>query len=251
MPGQAEGWRPVSCNALLGSQPPTPPPPPQRDQTVDPKVEQHDQPRKAELDLAGESRRVDDREQVVVDEAARVARRPRKPPELVLERRERAEAPGELDGNAPGGGGEVKEAKPPPEKGEQATEKHKQDECEVGNDHEIGKNAISHVPPESGSGCLTDRALSCRPPVSVPGSIRRTPAESTPNRAAAGWKLWQTDPAAAGQLQCLVRQRLSIGVVAPSRSRRKPVRDAGLNDPIVDDECVGVSLVREALLVVR
>jgi hypothetical protein len=35
--------------------------------------------------------------------------------------------------------------------------------------------------------CLTDQALSCRPPVKVPRPDRRAPAESTPNRAAAGW----------------------------------------------------------------
>jgi len=42
--------------------------------------------------------------------------------------------------------------------------------------------------------------------VKVPRPVRRAPAESTPNRAAGGWGSWQADPAAAGQLQCLVRQ---------------------------------------------
>jgi hypothetical protein len=59
---------------------------------------------------------------------------------------------------------------------------------------------------------LTDQALSCRPPVKIPRPLRRAPAESTPNRAAAGWKPRQADPAAAGQLQCLVRQRPRDGV---------------------------------------
>jgi hypothetical protein len=54
---------------------------------------------------------------------------------------------------------------------------------------------------------LTDQALSCRPPVKVPRPDRRAPAESTPNRAAAGWTPRQADPAAAGQLQCLVGLR--------------------------------------------
>jgi hypothetical protein len=55
--------------------------------------------------------------------------------------------------------------------------------------------------------CLTDQALSCRPPVKVPRPARRAPAEATPNRAAAGWKARQSGQMAAGQLQCLVRPR--------------------------------------------
>jgi hypothetical protein len=54
---------------------------------------------------------------------------------------------------------------------------------------------------------LTDQALSCRPPVKVPRSDRRAPAEPTPNRAAAGWEARQIDQVAAGQLQCLVRRQ--------------------------------------------
>jgi hypothetical protein len=48
--------------------------------------------------------------------------------------------------------------------------------------------------------------LSCRPPVKVPRAVRRAPAKLTPNRAAAGWRAWQADQVAAGQLQCLVRR---------------------------------------------
>jgi hypothetical protein len=46
--------------------------------------------------------------------------------------------------------------------------------------------------------------------VKVPRRDWRAPAEPTPNRAAAGWRAWQADPAAAGQLQCLVRRRLLV-----------------------------------------
>jgi hypothetical protein len=63
---------------------------------------------------------------------------------------------------------------------------------------------------EEGRG-LTDQALSCRPPVKVPCPDRRAPAESTPNRAAAGWSTRQADQAAAGPLQCLVRRRATTG----------------------------------------
>jgi len=65
---------------------------------------------------------------------------------------------------------------------------------------EKSNSDVCHDLPRCGP---TDQALSCRPPVSVPGSNRRAPAESTPNRAAAGRKPWQVDPVAAGQLQCL------------------------------------------------
>jgi hypothetical protein len=56
----------------------------------------------------------------------------------------------------------------------------------------------------------TDQALSCRPPREATRLTRQTPGGSTPTRAAGGWQAAGSE-AAAGQLQYLVRQRVSGG----------------------------------------
>src|SRR5262245_34743839 len=59
----------------------------------------------------------------------------------------------------------------------------------------------------SSSGWLTDRALSCRPPVKVPGPDRRPPDESAPEPGGRRLERLAGTRVAAGQLQCLVRPR--------------------------------------------
>src|SRR5262245_20244327 len=66
---------------------------------------------------------------------------------------------------------------------------------------------------------LTDTALSCRPPMNVPGPDRRTPGESTPEPGGRRLGSPRTPGAAAGQLQCLVRRRPLLGGVKGGSGR--------------------------------
>jgi hypothetical protein len=72
-----------------------------------------------------------------------------------------------------------------------------------------GRNPISGIRNRAGTavGGLTDRALSCRPPVSVPRNDRRPPGVSATRPGGRRLEGLAHPGVAAGQLQCLVRQR--------------------------------------------
>src|SRR4029453_4066140 len=125
---QASARRPVSSNALLGSQSPPLATPASRDGAVDQQVDENHEQRERELNFAGEGARVDDRQQVVLNESAGIARGAREAPELVLERGKRTEPPGDLDEDAPDRCGAMKEGEPPAVEGKKAAEDHEYDE---------------------------------------------------------------------------------------------------------------------------
>src|SRR5262245_25704507 len=70
---------------------------------------------------------------------------------------------------------------------------------------------------------LTDRALSCRPPVKLAGPTDGRPPCPLPTRAAGGWSARAYPGVAAGQLQCLVRRRPTYG--ARGRTVNREFRD--------------------------
>src|SRR4030095_12184158 len=144
--------RPVSCSTLLGSQPPPPAHPATRDEGVHDQVDEQDQPSENELDLAGESARIDHRHQIVLDETTWVARRAGEAPELVLERGERTDPSGDLDERSPGGRGKMEEEQPPAVKGEQAAGDHEDDEGKVNDDDEVSEGAVDPEPLRDRSG---------------------------------------------------------------------------------------------------
>src|SRR5262245_60202364 len=62
---------------------------------------------------------------------------------------------------------------------------------------------------------LTDRALSCAPPVEGKDTSGGRPANRPPVRPPDGWEPWQADQAAARQLQRLVRRPAATCPLSP------------------------------------
>jgi hypothetical protein len=114
------------------------------DEGVDDQVGEQDQESEDELNLAGEAGGVDDRQQVVLDEAARIARGAGEAPELVFERGEGTETARDLDEHSPDCRWKVEQAEPPAVEGEQTAEDDELDDGEVGDDEEVREGAMDH-----------------------------------------------------------------------------------------------------------
>ena len=97
-----------------------------------------------DLDLARQPVRVDERLQLVLDEAAVVSRPAARHAQAVLERRQRTDAAEESDARGPRGGRQVHPGEPRPAHDEQAAEQRKGDEREVQDEHGIREDAVGH-----------------------------------------------------------------------------------------------------------
>lgn len=90
------------------------------------------------LHAARQPRRIDDRQQIVLDEAAAIARLAGLRPQAILERRQRADSARELDPCTPCQRRQMNERQPPPAQRREAAGDDEDDECQVDDDHGIG-----------------------------------------------------------------------------------------------------------------
>src|SRR5262249_13791354 len=90
------------------------------------------------LCAAGQLVRVENRDDVVLDESAAISCLAAKPAPMVFERRERTDPAEEFDEHAPHGGRQVDPREKRPAQNEEAAQDHEQHETEVENDDEIG-----------------------------------------------------------------------------------------------------------------
>ena len=89
--------------------------------------------------------RVEDRQEIVADEAARVTGFAGSLPEAVLDRRQRADPAAQFNGGAPAGGGQVHPCQPWPAQRQDAAEHDEGDEQEVQHDDAVGQEAVDHA----------------------------------------------------------------------------------------------------------
>lgn len=89
--------------------------------------------------------RVEDRQEIVADEAARVTGFAGSLPEAVLERRQRADPATQFYGSAPAGGGQVHPCQPWPAQRQDAAKNDEGDEQEVQDDDAVGQEAVDHA----------------------------------------------------------------------------------------------------------
>jgi hypothetical protein len=97
-----------------------------------------------ELRFPGESGRIDDCQEIVLNEALRVARLASVDAKVVLRIRERANATGELDEESPCGRGKMNNGDPTPARHECRTQESEEDECQVEQQDPFGGYAVEH-----------------------------------------------------------------------------------------------------------
>ena len=99
--------------------------------TIDCDIDDDDHCGQHELDLPGEARRIDDCQEIVLNEALRVDRLPGPDAKVVLRIREWADATGELNEETPGGSRNVNNDKPAPARRDCRTQDDERDERQV------------------------------------------------------------------------------------------------------------------------
>ena len=136
-----------------------------QDHDVNRDVERNDHASKHELDAVGETGRIDEGKQVVLDEAFAVSARTRAHAKRVFEEGQRTDAAGRFDEKAPRRRGQLDERYPPPAQREQGTERRKKDEREMRDKHGIGGEPGDHAPRRrrSASSCSVARMLVSTP----------------------------------------------------------------------------------------
>lgn len=128
----AQSGRPRPSH-LWGSAPPNAQP------AVDQDVGDYDKEGEYPLNIPGQARRVDHRQQIVLDEAVPVAGLPGHQAQVVLEVGQRTDSAGHLDERTPGGRRQVNQGRPSPSGGENAPENHEQDEAEVSDEYGVSR----------------------------------------------------------------------------------------------------------------
>lgn len=108
--------------------------------------EQHGNP-EPDLQLAREPWRIDDRDQVMVDEPASVAALASAIEQLQLERRQGTHPSDHLDRATPKRGRNMKPCETIPSQHEQSAKDDERDEHEVEDDDEVGQKAVEHGEP--------------------------------------------------------------------------------------------------------
>src|SRR5262245_4288395 len=155
-----------------------PAPPPPRD-GVDGRIEQHDDDPEDELRARREPRRIDDRHEIVVDEAARVAGIAGRTSQALLPRRQRADRRSKLGPCGPRDRGQMHPCPPAPDDHQHPAHDDEHDEREM-HDHEaIGEQAVQHQSVR-GEGRSCGRCTGQR----STGSLRRVPRSYAPARNA-------------------------------------------------------------------
>jgi hypothetical protein len=108
---------------------------------VNAEVQSQHQAAQKKLDVSGEGRGVQHRQDIVLDEVTLVRRASSGGSEAFLQRREGTDPPSELDQCAPQRGGHMQVSHPSPSQHEQSTEDHEEHEREVEGDDEVGKDS--------------------------------------------------------------------------------------------------------------
>src|SRR6266849_2368051 len=134
------------------------------DEQVGDQVDRQDRRAEQELDAAREARRVEDGNEVVLDESARVASRASLRALPVLQRGQRADPTGPFHEDAPQRGREVNPDRSRPAQDQERPGDDEEDEAEVEDEHGVREEAIQHAP------MLQERAHIC--------GLEVTPADS-------------------------------------------------------------------------
>ena len=119
------------------------------DDGVDRAVDTHHQRRQHQLRRPGQPAGVEHRQHVVAHEIALIGRLARSPPQLLLQRRERADPSGELDSHAPQRGGQMDPPHPRPAQHQEPAESDEGHEEEVEDDEQVGEES-GHAETERG-----------------------------------------------------------------------------------------------------
>ena len=111
---------------------------------IDGDVDDKDQRRQYELNLAAQAGRIDDVEEVVLDEAFRVARLAGSDAKVVLKIGERADAASQLYNECPRRRWKMNKRHPAPARGECTTKNGKQDKCHVEQEDAVSGETKMH-----------------------------------------------------------------------------------------------------------
>jgi len=122
----------------------TPAAPSTPDPTVDEEVHQHHSHPNGDPPRVPDPLRIDDGDQVVLDEPSGVSGLPSEAAEMVLDGGKGAGPCEEGDEGAPESSGNVDPNDPPLPRHQEATEDHKQDEPEMHHQGDVGEDAIDH-----------------------------------------------------------------------------------------------------------
>jgi hypothetical protein len=107
--------------------------------------DQQDADPEPDLHPAGEPGRVDQPDQVVRDEPALVPGFPAAVPQEILQQRERAGEPDELDQRPVRHGRQVRPDDPGPAPGQEDAAHHEADEEQMNDNHEVSGNVVPHL----------------------------------------------------------------------------------------------------------
>jgi len=116
--------------------------PAREERAVHCKIEREDDRSEHQLYATGESGRIQNRQQIMLDESAAVTGFPSARSECVLERCKRTHPARELDHHSPNRRGQMQPGQTRAPQNEQPTENDEPDECEVNYDDEISERAV-------------------------------------------------------------------------------------------------------------
>jgi hypothetical protein len=108
------------------------------DVTVEQDVDSEGQAAQPDLDWSRQVRRIEQWQDVVLDELTLLDGRPATLTKVVLERRQRTDPSAELDEDAPSGGRHVNPGEPRPARHQETTQDDEDDERRMHRDHEVG-----------------------------------------------------------------------------------------------------------------
>src|SRR5438132_13331192 len=116
-----------------------------KDERVDEHGDHEDRRAEEDLDGAGEGRRVEHGNEIVLDESARVARRARLRAQPVLERGERTCPARPFHENTPERGRELEPSRSWPAQEQERPRDDEEDEAEVDDEHHVREEGVQHV----------------------------------------------------------------------------------------------------------
>jgi len=117
---------------------------PEQHPSIDHKIDGDDQRAENVLQALVEPGRINDRDQIVLDEAAGVTRLARGQAQFLFQRRQRTDAVAKLDGRRPQDGRQVQAGRPFLAQQQKAAEDDEQDEAEMQQDNAVGKDSLDH-----------------------------------------------------------------------------------------------------------
>lgn len=117
---------------------------PKKHPSIDGKIHDNHQSAKRVLQECIQPGKIDDRQQVVLDETPRIPGIPRRHPEPLLKRCQRAYAAAKLDRRAPDDSRQVQPCDPFTAQAQQCAEADKDYEAEMHDDNEVRRDAFDH-----------------------------------------------------------------------------------------------------------